>query len=205
MDGFELTRRIRQDQELSDLPVILLTAITDEKKQVRGAESGVDDYLLKPFNARVLVAKCSSLLAQRSRLRQKYAKEVIDKEPLADIIVEDVDKKFLERFDTWVYSHLEESDMNFMDFANSMKMGRTNFFKKVKQLTGVPPHEYIRKARLTRAAELLKDPTLSVSEVSYQCGFDDPNYFSRCFKDYFGVTASQFRKGKVKKEKTTAS
>ena len=205
MDGFELTRRIRQDQALNDLPVILLTAMTDEKKQVRGAESGADDYLLKPFNARVLVAKCSSLLAQRSRLRQKYAKEVVDKEPLADIIVEDVDKKFLERFDTWVYSHLEEPDMNFMDFANSMKMGRTNFFKKVKQLTGVPPHEYIRKARLTRAAELLKDPSLSVSEVSYQCGFDDPNYFSRCFKDYFGVTASQFRKGKVDTEKTTAS
>jgi AraC-like DNA-binding protein len=91
---------------------------------------------------------------------------------------------------------MSQSDMQAMDFANSMKMGRTTFFKKVKQVTGMPPHEYIRKMRLMRAAELLKDPTLSISEVAYQTGFEDPNYFSRNFKEYFGVTASQFRKGK---------
>ena len=124
--------------------------------------------------------------------------------PLADIIVEDADKKFLERFENWVYNHLQDSNMQAIDFANSMKMGRTTFFKKVKQVTGMPPHEYIRKMRFTRAAELLKDPTFSISEVAYQTGFDDPNYFSRCFKEYFGVTASQFRKGKMPSEKDTA-
>lgn len=204
MNGFELTKKIRQDQELSDLPIILLTAISDEEKQVRGTEYGADDYLFKPFNAKVLVAKCSTLIGQRDRLKVKYAKEVVGSTPLADIIVEDADKKFLKRFESWVYNHLQDSNMQAIDFANSMKMGRTTFFKKVKQVTGMPPHEYIRKMRFTRAAELLKDPTFSISEVAYQTGFDDPNYFSRCFKEYFGVTASQFRKGKMPSEKDTA-
>lgn len=197
MSGFELTKRIRQDQNLSDLPIILLTAITDEEKMVKGTEYGADDYLYKPFNVKVLVAKCSSLIGQRERLRVRYAKEVVGSTPLADIIVEDTDKKFLELFETWVSSHISQSDLQAMDFANSMKMGRTTFFKKVKQVTGMPPHEYIRKIRFMRAAELLKDPSLSISEVAYQTGFEDPNYFSRNFKEYFGVTASQFRKGKT--------
>ena len=196
MSGFELTKRIRQDNELNDLPIILLTAITDEEKMVKGTEYGADDYLYKPFNVKVLLAKCSALMGQRDRLKMKYAKEVVGSTPLADIIVEDADKKFLERFENWVSGHMSQSDMQAMDFANSMKMGRTSFFKKVKQVTGMPPHEYIRKMRLMRAAELLKDPTLSISEVAYKTGFEDPNYFSRNFKEYFGVTASQFRKGK---------
>ena len=87
--------------------------------------------------------------------------------------------------------------MQVLDFANNMKMGRTTFFKKVKQVTGMPPHEFVKKARMLHAAELLKDPTLTISEVSYQTGFEDPNYFSRNFKEYFGMTASQFRKGKT--------
>ena len=196
MSGFELTKKIRQDNELNDLPIILLTAITDEEKMVKGTEYGADDYLYKPFNVKVLLAKCTGLMGQRDRLKVKYAKEVVGSTPLADIIVEDADKKFLERFENWVSGHMSQSDMQAMDFANSMKMGRTTFFKKVKQVTGMPPHEYIRKMRLMRAAELLKDPTLSISEVAYQTGFEDPNYFSRNFKEYFGVTASQFRKGK---------
>ena len=203
MGGFELVKKIRQDQVLSDLPIILLTAISDEEKQVRGTEYGADDYLFKPFNAKVLVAKCSTLIGQRDRLKVKYAKEVVGSTPIADIIVEDADKKFLERFESWVYSRLQDPNIQVVDFANSMKMGRTTFFKKVKQVTGMPPHEYIRKVRFTRAAELLKDPTLSISEVAYQTGFEDPNYFSRCFKEYFGVTASQFRKGKMPQEKGT--
>ena len=197
MGGFDLVKKIRQNAELADLPVILLTAISDESKQILGTEYGADDYMTKPFNARVLVAKCSALIGQRDRLRVKYAKEVVGNTPIADIIVEDVDKKFLERFESWVYAHISDSDMQALDFANQMKMGRTTFFKKVKQVTGMPPHEYIKKIRLQRAAELLKDPAKSISEVAYETGFDDPNYFSRNFKDYFGVTASQFRKGKT--------
>lgn len=197
MGGFELVKKIRQDEALADLPVILLTAISDEDKQVRGTECGADDYMTKPFNIRMLLAKCRALIGQRERLRVKFAKEVVGSTPLADIIVEDVDKKFLELFENWVSAHINQSDMQAIDFANQMKMGRTTFFKKVKQVTGMPPHEYIRKMRLMRAAELLKDPQLSISEVAYQTGFEDPSYFSRNFKEYFGVTASQFRKGQV--------
>lgn len=195
MGGFELVKKIRKDADLADLPVILLTGITDEEKKVRGTEYGADDYIIKPFNTRMLVARCCALIEQRQQLRLRYAKEVVGSTPLADIIVEDADKKFLERFENWVSAHISQSDMQAMDFANQMKMGRTTFFKKVKQVTGMPPHEYIKKIRLQRAAELLQDPTLSISEVAYQTGFEDPNYFSRNFKDYYGVTASQFRKG----------
>ncbi|MBQ7423236.1 MAG: response regulator [Prevotella sp.] len=196
INGFELIKRIRQDQELADIPVILLTALSDEEKMIKGTEYGADAYIPKPFNINFLVAKCRSLIVQRDKLRVRYAKEVVGQNPLPDIIVEDVDKKFLERFDSWIYSNISNSDMQFMDFANIMKMGRTTFFKKVRQVTGMAPHEYIRKARLTRAAELLSDPTSSISEVAYQTGFEDPNYFSRTFKTYFGITATQFKKGK---------
>ena len=196
MNGFKLTQKIRQDKELSDLPVILLTGISDEEKMVKGTAYGADDYMFKPFNARVLVAKCSALIEQRERLRVKYAKEVIGSAPIADIITEDADKKFLERFDAWIYGNLKKTDLQLMDFATSMKMGRTTFFKKVRQLTGMSPHEYIKKIRMTQAAELLKEPTNSIAEVAYECGFDDANYFSRIFKDYYGMTATQFRKRK---------
>lgn len=195
INGIELVQRIRQDETLSDLPVILLTAVTDEEKQIKGTKYGADDYLFKPFNPKMLIAKCATLMEQRERMRVKYAKEVVGSTPMADIIVEDADKKFLDRFENWVYNNLKQSDIQAIDFANSMKMGRTTFFKKVKKVTGMPPHEYIRKIRFNRAAELLQDPTLTVAEVAYQTGFDDPSYFSRSFKDYFGVTASQFRKG----------
>lgn len=195
MNGIELIKKIRQDQELSDMPVILLTAISDEEKQIRGTEYGADAYLFKPFNSKVLVAKCSALISQRDRLKVKYAKEVVGSTPIADIIVEDADKKFLERFESWVSAHMQDPNMQFMTFANSMRLGRTTFFKKVKQVTGMSPHEYIRKVRMTKAAELLQDPTNSISEVSYKTGFEDPNYFSRTFKEYFGITATQFKKG----------
>lgn len=195
MGGIELLQKVRQQEELADIPFILLTAITDEEKMVRGTKYGADDYLYKPFNCRVLVAKCAALIAQRDKLRQHYAKEVVGSTPLSDIIMEDVDKKFLDRFENWVDMHMEDPNMQILDFANSMKLGRTTFFKKVKQVTGMSPNEYIRKVRMERAAELLKDPTLSIAEVSYKTGFSDHNYFSRTFKDYFGITASQFRKG----------
>ncbi|MBQ7512065.1 MAG: response regulator, partial [Prevotella sp.] len=195
MNGFELTRKIRQDQELADLPIILLTAISDEEKVVKGTEYGADAYISKPFNIKVLISKCRSLIEQRERLKNRYAKEVVGQAPLSDLIVDDADKKFKDRFEMWIYSHLSNPNMQFMDLADSMKMGRTTFFKKVKQVTGMAPHEYIKKARMEKAAELLSDPTNSISEVAYQTGFDDPNYFSRTFKNYFGVTATQFKKG----------
>ena len=176
-----------------------------KEKKVKGTEYGADEYLIKPFSMKLLVAKCRSLIAQRDRLRVRYAKEVVGSAPLADIIVEDADKKFLERFENWVSAHLSQTDMQAMDFANSMKMGRTTFFKKVKQVTGMPPHEYIRKIRMQRAAELLQDPAQSIAEVSYQTGFEDPSYFSRTFKEYFGITASQFRKGGNGEPSTTKS
>ena len=174
MNGFKLIQKIRQDKELSDLPVILLTGISDEEKMVKGTEYGADAYLFKPFNTKILIAKCSALIEQRER----------------------------------IYGNLKNPNLQLMDFANSMKMGRTTFFKKVKQLTGMPPHEYIKKIRLTHAAELLGDPVYSIAEVAYETGFDDPNYFSRIFKDYYGMTASQFRKGhgnKTPKGDTTVS
>ena len=195
MNGFKLTQKIRQDKELSDLPILLLTAISDEEKIVKGTEYGADAYMFKPFNAKVLVSKCRTLIEQRERLKVKYAKEVVGSAPIADIIIDDTDKKFLERFDAWIYGNMKKNDLQFMDFANSMKIGRTTFFKKVRQLTGMPPLEYIKKQKMTKAAEMLGDPVYSIAEVAYETGFDDPNYFSRTFKDYYGITASQFRKG----------
>lgn len=194
MNGFELVRNIRSDKDLSDLPVILLTAITDENKRVKGLGSGADAYITKPFSMNVLIAQCTQLLSQRRQLRTRYATEVVKAEAPA-IIVEEQEKRMRNQLDAWLSSHLTDADLSIDTFAQKMGYGRTTFYKKVKTLTGYTPNEYIRKLRMERAAELLKEDTLTVAQVSYQVGFDDPYYFSKTFKAYYGISPTQYRKG----------
>lgn len=199
MDGFELTRKIRADKELADIPIILLTAMTSEEKQVKGLESGADDYLAKPFSAKILIAKCNQLIMQRNTLKGQYAKEVISSPTIPEIITDEQDKRFQELLDIWLSSHYSDSNIDINLFADSMKYGRTNFFKKVKKVTGKTPNEYIRTFRMTKAAELMKDDTLTIAEIAYKVGIDDPYYFSKTFKSYFGISPSQYRKGEKPK------
>ena len=195
MNGYELTKRLRSEQTTSDIPIILLTALSDEEKHAKGLSLGADAYISKPFSMPLLVARCTQLLEQRNQLRINYAKEVISKPEPPVIIVEEQDRKLRAQLDSWIMQHLKDTNLNIDTFAQKMGYGRTTFYKKVKKLTGKTPNDYIRMLRMEHAVELLKDDTLTVAQVSYEVGIEDPYYFSKSFKAFYGISPTQYRKG----------
>ena len=192
MNGYELMRRHRQSDRLKQLPVVMLTALDGEEQQVRGLHAGADAYLTKPFSLQLLLLQCRNLL-QRTGHRAADTKQKRQAAP--DIVMEEQDHKFIAQLSMWVDSHLSASDLSVDKFAADMDYGRTTFYTKLKKLTGQTPNEYIKERRLLRAAELLSDDRITVSEVAYQVGMGTPQYLSSCFKKRFGVTPSQFQKG----------
>ena len=199
MDGFKLTEKLRGNPQTADIPIILLTALTGEEKMIKGIESGADAYIEKPFSVPVLIAKCRQLMEQRMRLRTQYAKEVVDR-ATPEILTDDQDKRFRDHLDSWLANHYQDSKLDIDSFAESMGYGRTTFYKRVKKITGKTPNEYIKERRMEHAIELLRDDHLTIAEVSYQIGMEDPFYFSKLFKNYFGISPSQYRKGEKPKQ-----
>ncbi len=195
INGFELTQKIRSEQALADIPIILLTALNEESKQVRGLTIGADAYLTKPFSMNVLTARCFQLLEQRQQLRTNYAKEVVNKSETPALIIDEQEKRLRSQLDTWLATHLKDADLSIDAFAQKMGYGRTTFYKKVKKLTGLTPNDYIKSLRMARAIELLQNDTMTIAQVAYEVGFDDPYYFSKSFKSYYGISPSQYRKG----------
>ncbi len=200
MNGFELTRHIRSEKEWADIPIIMLTALDGEDKQVKGLDTGADAYIIKPFSMNVLTARCMQLLEQRNLLKTNYAKEVVNVAEAPVIIVSEQDKKLRAQLDIWLASHLSESSLNINDFAQKMGYGRTTFYKKIKKLTGKTPNDYIKSMRMDKALQLLEDDTQTIASISYEVGIDDPFYFSKVFKQYFGISPSQYRKGEKPKQ-----
>lgn len=191
MNGFELTKRLKNSFETSHIPIILLTALSTDENVLEGTESGADAYITKPFSPQLLMARILQLLNQREILRQKFGKE--PQEIRSAMLSNDQDSLFVKRLDSIVYSRLGEQDLSVDKVAGLLHLGRTIFYKKVRGTTGYTPNEYIRVIRLRKAAELLKEGEKNVSEVAYAVGFDNPYYFSKCFKEQFGMPPSQYR------------
>lgn len=191
MNGFELTKRLKNSFETSHIPIILLTALSTDENVLEGTESGADAYITKPFSPQLLIARILQLLNQREILRQKFGKE--PQEIRSAMLSNEQDSLFVKRLDSIVYSRLGEQDLSVDKVAGLLHLGRTIFYKKVRGTTGYTPNEYIRVIRLRKAAELLKEGEKNVSEVAYAVGFDNPYYFSKCFKEQFGMPPSQYR------------
>ena len=191
MNGFELTKRLKNSFETSHIPIILLTALSTDENVLEGTESGADAYITKPFSPQLLMARILQLLNQREILRQKFGKE--PQEIRSAMLSNEQDSLFVKRLDSIVYSRLGEQDLSVDMVAGLLHLGRTIFYKKVRGTTGYTPNEYIRVIRLRKAAELLKEGEKNVSEVAYAVGFDNPYYFSKCFKEQFGMPPSQYR------------
>ena len=191
MNGFELTKRLKNSFETSHIPIILLTALSTDENVLEGTESGADAYITKPFSPLLLMARILQLLNQREILRQKFGKE--PQEIRSAMLSNEQDSLFVKRLDSIVYSRLGEQDLSVDKVAGLLHLGRTIFYKKVRGTTGYTPNEYIRVIRLRKAAELLKEGEKNVSEVAYAVGFDNPYYFSKCFKEQFGMPPSQYR------------
>lgn len=191
MNGFELTKRLKNSFETSHIPIILLTALSTDENVLEGTESGADAYITKPFSPQLLMARILQLLNQREILRQKFGK--VPQEIRPAMLRNEQDSLFVKRLDSIVYSRLGEQDLSVDKVAGLLHLGRTIFYKKVRGTTGYTPNEYIRVIRLRKAAELLKEGEKNVSEVAYAVGFDNPYYFCKCFKEQFGMPPSQYR------------
>ena len=190
MDGIELCRRLKNDENTSHIPIILLTAKGSEEAQVEGLETGADAYVTKPFSQAVLKARLANLLESRRRLQAHFQED--PSIPLQRITSNPVDEKFLKRAVDIVEAHLADYDFAIGEFSSSMHMSHSTLYRKIKALTGQSPSVFIRTIRLKRAAELLKAGHYNVSEVAYQVGFLEMSYFSRCFKRQFHCNPSQY-------------
>ena len=196
MDGMELTVKIREDKRTSHIPIILLTAVTDMESKVAGMKAGADDYITKPFNSAFLHARIENLMHQRKQLQLFYRAQIGSSKPdfsLPPLDVQSQDELFVEHLMLIMNENIENIDLNIDFLASKLNMSRTVFFNKLKSLTGYSPVEFVREIRFERAAQYIKDTNLTVSEISYRVGIDDPRYFSRCFKLKFGQTPSEYR------------
>ncbi len=193
MNGFDLCRKIKSDIVLSHLPVLLLTALSDDRQQMYGAASGADAYIQKPFNMEIVKMRIIKLLEGRNRLREAYARDASSLGvSVKEIKMESMDDLFMNRF----LKLIEESytDPGFSIEKGSEKLGlsRVHLYRKVKELAGVTPTDFLRNYRLKKAAALLRRKTGNVNEVAYATGFGSPAYFSKCFKAVYNITPTEY-------------
>lgn len=190
MDGNELCRLIKSDNRTAHIPVILLTARHAMESKVKSLKTGADDYVTKPFNMIVLVLRIRKLI-ELSRYRQA-THAAIDPTP-SEIVITSLDEKLIERAVKYVEDNISRSGLSVEELSRELGMSRVHLYKKLLQITGKTPIEFIRVIRLKRAAQLLRESQLHVSEVAYEVGFNNPKYFSRYFKEEFGVLPSVYQ------------
>jgi signal transduction histidine kinase/ligand-binding sensor domain-containing protein/DNA-binding response OmpR family regulator len=190
MDGMTMTRQLRADIRTSHIPIILLTAKVATDSKLKGLSLGADDYLTKPFNQQELVLKVSNSIAARTRLREKMRSELMTKsDPVA---VLSADEKFLLKVKTIIHERMSEAALGVEFLAHEVGLSRVQLYRKVNALTGITVNELIRNFRLQRAAQLLEQQWGPVSQVAYEVGIHNLSYFSKCFKEQYGVSPSEY-------------
>ena len=197
-NGYDIVKRLKADEEQRNIPVIMLTALDDEQHQIKGYEAGADDYMVKPCNYRILVARAIQLIKwNESHRSQESSSQETDITSITEskILTSQADKRFLERVNAIVEQHISDSDFSIDQMAELMKMGRTKLYGKVKEMTGMSPNKLFMTERMRMAAELLEEGELNISEIGYRVGIPDASYFNKCFKQHFGVAPGKYRKG----------
>ena len=193
MDGYEMCRRVRQSEILSHIPIIIVTARSEDSDRIQGLEIGADAYLLKPFNAEELNVRISKLLEQRRLLREKYSRALREgTENSIDILPGDRD--FVTRLTDLVFSKIDDNGLTSEGLADKMCMSQSQLNRKLKSITGYNTSSYILQIRMEKAQRLLASTELPIGEVAVKCGFEDQSHFTRAFKQMFGITPSQYRK-----------
>lgn len=190
MDGFLFTEKLKENEITSHIPVVLLTARSDDKDKLEGVHSGADAYVTKPFNAQLLKATVSNLLENRRKLQSRFAQEVLLRPK--DIAISSADEQFLERLQKVMDEHLTNPEFTAELFSREMGVSRMQLHRKLKAITGQSTSEFLRSQRLKLALSLLKDNKASISEIGYTVGFNDPSYFTKCFKQEFGTSPSDY-------------
>jgi len=192
VDGIEFCKKLKADIRTSHIPFILLTAKTGIDNKITGIETGADDYIQKPFNLGHLTVRMKNLIKQRESLKRIYLQQV-KLEP-SEITVNSLDERFLEELLAKIEMEMDNSELSVKLLSKMLGISSTNLYRKIKALTGQTATEFIRNIRLKRAAQLLKNEHLNVSDVMYMVGFTHPSYFTRCFKELFGVSPKSYSK-----------
>ena len=192
MSGDELCSAIKGDLEMSHIPVVLLTALGDEKNMLEGLEIGADAYITKPFSVGILKATIKNLLANRALLRQVYNSIEEEEQNFLVNCTNTLDWKFIASVKECIEKNMGDLDFGVDVLSNQHHMSRTSFYNKLKALTGYAPADYIRMIRLQRAAQLLKQKEYTITEIAEIVGFSDAKYFREVFKKYYNVSPSKF-------------
>ncbi|WP_316739149.1 two-component regulator propeller domain-containing protein [Pedobacter aquatilis] len=205
MDGIEMLDNLKSNVLTSHIPVVLLTARSSVEHQLEGIKYGADYYLTKPFNNDLLLACMESLIGQRQKLMQRFlsTNKSLSIGP-SQIIITDIDESFLLKVVDFLEERMGESDFNIENIAESMNMGRSTFYKKLKSLTTLNPVEFVTEIRLKRAQQYLESGTYTIAEIAYKVGFKNAKYFSTCFKEKYKISPSEYQrrhKGDLRSEK----
>ncbi|MEL6865837.1 MAG: response regulator, partial [Bacteroidota bacterium] len=198
MNGYELCERLKQDKRSSHIPIILLTAKNKQEARLTGLDKGADAYLTKPFDEQELQLRIRNLLDKQRKLHQYFrqkngwgtetAPNTTDQQSLST-----KEEGFLAKLHKCIDQHLDDPDLNINFLSREMGLSYKQLHRKLLALTGLTPVKIIREVRLKKAKQLLKDPSYNVSDVAYAIGFSDPAYFSRAFKQAFGIAPSNYR------------
>lgn len=190
MDGNELTRILKNDEKTSHIPIVLLTAKSEQESRLEGLETGADDYLTKPFDIKELQIRIKNLINIRKKLQEKYGRgeyiPITDGKKLSNL-----EERFMDKITEIIENHLSEEEFSIEQFAKEVFMSRMQLHRKLKALTGKPASLYVRSFRLLRAKKMLEEKLGNISEIAYSVGFSSPAYFSKCFRDEFGIPPSE--------------
>lgn len=190
MDGIELCNRLKQSEKTSHIPVILLTAYSSKQSKIEGLEKGADAYLAKPFNIDMLNVQIINLLESRKKLRKKFSADFLIGPKSVNI--EDVDEKFLQKVVEMIERNISDTGLNADTLGKKVGMSRTQLYRKIRGLTDQTVNEFIKSIRLKRAAQMLSEKRVTITEIAYAVGFNDLTYFARCFRKQYHKSPSEY-------------
>lgn len=190
IDGVELCRRIKNDERTSHIPVIMLTALTSKEKRLAAISAGADDYIDKPFDVALLKAKADNILYIRKSLRERFSKEMLLRPK--DVVIASPDEKFLRKVIHVIEKNMSQPVLDVDFLARQVGVSRTQLYRKTSALTDMAVKEFVKDIRLKRAAQLIAQEKLNISEIALEVGFNDISYFRKCFKEKYGVSASKY-------------
>lgn len=201
MNGIDLCKKIKQDARTAQIPVILLTALMSEDQQVKGLETGASDYITKPFSFEIMLSRIKNILAGQASLKKVFTKQVEVK--TTEVAVESPSEKLIQQALEIVEKNLSNTAFSVEELSRELYMSRVSVYKKIFTLTGKTPIEFIRSIRLKHAAQLLEKSSLTIAEIAYESGFNNPKYFTKYFKAEFNIVPSEYAAQKKKEAEKT--
>ena len=190
MDGLELTHTLKTDLKTCHIPIILLTAKASQEQKLEGLEEGADSYIPKPFNSRHLQIRVKKLLELRKKMQERYKGQLLVAEDDKDL--SRLDRRFLNKISQIVEEHRDKEEFSVEELSQLLGLSRVHVYRKIKKLTGMSVSEFVRSVKLKLSLNLIKNSGKTMAEIAYEVGFSSPSYFTKCFKDQFGMSPSEY-------------